>query len=212
MSKEPKEIIQENNAETNPDRQAASDAGAAYGTTRVVERQRRPYAGFITEEQIAESREAVRIDDRYSQKVIRDDRQEIFKTRVYSGLEEALKESGRDVILSRDSVDQDSENRPEHKYSRVRITDSRKFRRLIAVAVAALVLLAADIGLGALKARAAAYPAQTKALTEQTEELRKKSAEAEKEAADYGNYEEKKELKESWERLRDRLKTEEASE
>lgn len=176
-------------------RARSGDPGAIYGATRVVEKTKKPYEGFINSKQIEDSEEAIRIDDRSTRILGPDERAELFKMKVYP-----FPKSGSDS--------QEATNQPKsakRKHRSVSINDASKFKRFVAVIAIACLLLAVDVGLIVMKAKTATLPIQTEKMIEQTTELQEKNAEISKESAEYGDYKVQKELKASWERLKESL-------
>ncbi|MDO4518387.1 MAG: hypothetical protein Q4B78_04185, partial [Bacillota bacterium] len=61
----------------------SGDSGAIYGATRVVDKTKKPYEGFINSKQIEESEQAIKITDRSTRILGPDERDELFKMKVY---------------------------------------------------------------------------------------------------------------------------------
>ena len=165
--------------------------------TRLVEKQKKPYSGFITDEELKAGSDIIRIDDR--------------KTRVISKSDIPRRLSddpGKAGMSTPDGLADGKKDPAKEKKRRTRtikIADPKKFRRLIALLAVFAVLVLFEISYFAMRAASAALPGKTQKAIAQTETIEAENRELREESASYGDYEDVKELKESWERLRDKL-------
>ena len=161
--------------------------------TRVVEKQKKPYSGFITDEELSNSD----IFPKDSRRELKLDREELMQTRVYTGFP---------------GIDREPEPEPESAAASflrgsktIRISDKTKFRRLIAAGVILLLLLAYVISYVCISNNIKDYPDKTEALKAQTEEVTEENSTLKEETEVYGDYDQMKESKESWERLKEKI-------
>ena len=87
----------------------------------------------------------------------------------------------------------------------VNVSDSRKFRRLIPVAVVLVLILVFEIGFAAMKMSIRSLPDKTKEVKNQTEQLLEENEELQQRSDALGDIEQIKELRDSWQRLNERL-------
>ena len=104
-----------------------------------------------------------------------------------------------------DDEDEDKAKPAPKKRRTLVISDSSKFKRLIAVLALFALLLVFDISYFAMKAGTGSLPDKTAARRAETISVESEIQSIEAEADGYGDYDDVKELKESWERLRDNL-------
>ncbi len=204
-----KSAVKLNSLSWDEEKARNGDPGAIYGATRVVEKTRKPYEGFITDKQVEESKEAIKIDDRSTRILSADDKAELFKMKVYPyPKSQGSAEGGKnDETASYGKSHQGSMPKSaSRKHHGVTINDPAKFKRFIVIVIIAAILLACDIALLTMKAETAKLPRSTNAAKEQTTELEEENAQLTEESAEYGDYTEQKELKASWERLIENLK------
>lgn len=169
-------------------------------STRIAERERKPYRGFITDEEVKFAEAAAEVDRRALAES-RAAREEMMQTRVYSGFG-----SGFEDDRSEEPAEESKpvKRRAGRKFN-VRIADSRKFRRLIALAAVFALLVLFEISFAVMKAQTASLPGRTQEIRTQTEAITAEN-EALKSAADeIGEYDQVKELRDSWQRIKDRL-------
>ncbi len=88
----------------------------------------------------------------------------------------------------------------------IRISDSRRFRRFLVLCAVFAVILALEISYFYVKPYVDRMPEEIAGVNKQVKELRAENKELKTETDNAGDFESKKELKESWERLRDKLK------
>ena len=158
--------------------------------TRVVEKQKKPYSGFITEEELKNNE----IFPQDSRRELKLDREELMQTRVYSGFP---------------GITNEPEPEPEKTSSlrtvrTIRISDKTKFRRLIAAGVVLLLLIIFEISYVCINNSIKDYPEKTEAVKAQTEEIQKENSAFKEQTQSYGDYDQMKENKESWERLKEK--------
>ena len=172
-------------------------------TTKIVERQKRPYRGFITDEEISQAEAAAEIDRRAAaeSRARRESAMEtLTQTRVYSGL---------DVPEEADAAAEEEEA-PKKKARRKRsvsidITDSAKFRRLVVLAAVFIVLLAFEISFAVMKVRTASLPGSTSKLRSKTTTMQADNAVLQESIDKIGDYDEVKANRDSWQKIRDQL-------
>ena len=171
-------------------------------STKLVEKERKPYKGFITDEEVEFAEKAAEVD-RMARAERMAARQTMTQTRVYSGFGSGMEEEKAP----------ETETNSEQEHARVRrrrsfniqIADSRKFRRLIVLAAAFLILLAFEISFAVMKAETASLPGKTADLKTQTETLQTENETLQKSADELGEYDQIKELRDSWQRIKDKL-------
>ena len=159
------------------------------GKTRLVEKQRKPYSGFITDEQIEEGKEAIRIDDRRTR--IAEISPELRQTRVYSGFGTELGDTPAE--------------QPAVRKSKVYVLDDSKRKRLLAIVAVFILLVVFELSFVMMKISAGRLPEKTAAAKAETAQLQIENNKLKEEAAEIGEYDQVKDNKESWERLRNRL-------
>ncbi|MBR2540833.1 MAG: hypothetical protein IKE85_08460 [Mogibacterium sp.] len=157
--------------------------------TKLVEKQRTPYKGFITDEELENSK----IIDLESRKTTLVDKDDISQTRIYTPFAEEEPEPPKVKAM------------PKPKARTVWISDSRKFKRLIAVLAVFVLLLLFELSFAVMKYSLTKLPAKTEAARTQTAELQAENDKLAEEAAGYGDYNQMMELKDSWERLKEKL-------
>jgi cell division protein FtsB len=89
---------------------------------------------------------------------------------------------------------------------RIRIGDRKRFRRLLILLAVIVLAIAIEAGYFIMEARVSELPEKIKAVNKQTEDIKADNVKLHKENEKLGDGESKKELKESWERLRDKVK------
>jgi cell division protein FtsB len=89
---------------------------------------------------------------------------------------------------------------------RIRIGDRRRFRRLLAVLALIVIVIVFEACFFVMEDRVSKLPAEIKNVQEQTADLTEDNKKLQEENENLGDSESKKELKESWERLRDKVK------
>lgn len=167
--------------------------------TRIVEKQRKEYRGFITDEEVRDAETQAERDriTRERERAERAARQEMSQTRIYTGLG-----SGLD-----DEKPVPEKRKPSwtKRTFTVNVSDSRKFRRLIAVAVLLVLILAFEIGFAAMKMSIRNLPGKTEEVKKETAQLLEKNEELQQKSDALGEIEQIKELRDSWQRLNERL-------
>lgn len=167
--------------------------------TRIVEKQRKEYRGFITDEEVRDAETQAERDriTRERERAERAARQEMSQTRIYTGLG-----SGLD-----DEKPVPEKRKPSwtKRTFTVNVSDSRKFRRLIAVAVVLVLILAFEIGFAAMKMSIRNLPGKTEEVKKETAQLLEKNEELQQKSDALGEIEQIKELRDSWQRLNERL-------
>ena len=167
--------------------------------TRIVEKQRKEYRGFITDEEVRDAETQAERDriTRERERAERAARQEMSQTRIYTGLG-----SGLD-----DEKPVPEKRKPSwtKRTFTVNVSDSRKFRRLIAVAVLLVLILAFEIGFAAMKMSIRNLPGKTEEDKKETAQLLEKNEELQQKSDALGEIEQIKELRDSWQRLNERL-------
>lgn len=198
--------------------------------TRLAEKQKKPYSGFITDDEL---RNSMIIDPEEIRKTGAYDSAGLKETRIYQGLGSGL-DSGRNETLtgadgsagsiksgnglkglkgkSDDTSARESagdSKMPERirrgRKVSFRIADSNKFRRLIAILVIFALILAFDISFLLMKSGIKTLPARTEKAKAEAAELQAENKRIAEESAQYGNYDDVKDLKESWERLKEKI-------
>jgi hypothetical protein len=89
---------------------------------------------------------------------------------------------------------------------KIRIGDRKRFRRLLIVMAVIALIIAIEAAFFVMEARVGKLPDEIKAVNKQTEDIKADNEKLQKENEKLGDSESKKELKESWERLRDKVK------
>ena len=168
-------------------------------STRVVEKQRKEYKGFITDDEI-KSAEAQAEADRKAREAEKAAREtSMSQTRIYTGFGSGMEDT------------QEEKKKPARKFKPVKktyvfsIADDRKFRRLRILAAVFVLILAFEICFAVMQYKSTDLPDKTAQLKDQTATLLEENKELKTEEENLGNYEEIKELRDSWERLKEQL-------
>ena len=158
--------------------------------TKLVDRQKRKYKGFINDEQIAEIRNT----------------QIFYRPDDYPSAVDPLISEERAAAEEKAAAEAKAkEEKKKPKVKTIRITDSSKFKRLFAVLAVAVLLAVFVISFFVMKSQTASLPEQTEALNQQTAELKEENAGLKESAEKIGDYDTLKELGESWERLKSKI-------
>ena len=171
-------------------------------TTRLVEREKRPYRGFITDEEISHAEAVAEIDRRAiaESRAAREAAMEAMtQTRVYSNL---------DVPEEEKAVPEEEvqKKKPRKKRSvSINVTDGKKFRRLVLLLAVFVVLLAFEISFAVMKARTATLPGSTAKLRSKTATLQADNTALQESIDEIGDYDEVKANRDSWQRIKDKL-------
>ena len=166
--------------------------------TKIVERPKKPYRGFITDEEISQAEAAAEIDRRALAES-RAAREEIAQTRIYSGFGEPEK-----------AEDKPEEEPQKPKVRRkktvnIQIADNKKFRRLVVLLAVFVVLLAFELSFAVMKARTATLPGSTAKLRSKTETVQANNTAIQESIDKIGDYDEVKANRDSWQKIRDQL-------
>ena len=165
-------------------------------STRLVEKQRKAYRGFITDEEVksAEDRAETERRKRAEEKAAR---LEMAQTRVYTGFG-----SGLDDDTSGKAEPQKKRTR---KVYSINVSDRKVRSRLLAVAVILVLMLVFDIGYLFLNHSVKVLPGRTEEAQKETAEMIAETEELQQKADALGDYDQLKELRDSWQRLKDQL-------
>ncbi len=165
-------------------------------STRLVEKQRKAYKGFITDEEVksAEDRAETERRKRAEEKAAR---LEMAQTRVYTGFG-----SGLDDDTSGKAEPQKKRTR---KVYSINVSDRKVRNRLLAVAVILVLMLVFDIGYLFLNHSVKVLPGRTEEAQKETAEMIAETEELQQKADALGDYDQLKELRDSWQRLKDQL-------
>ena len=87
----------------------------------------------------------------------------------------------------------------------ITISDSAKFKRLIAIAVALVVLLAFEISYFVMNAKVASLPGRTEDIMAQTEKVGEENDELNSVIDEFGDYDQISNNRESWQKIKDQL-------
>ena len=167
--------------------------------TRVVEKQRKEYKGFITDDEL-KSAEAQAEADRQAREAEKAAREvSMSQTRIYTGFGSGMEETPEEKKKPARKL------RPVKKTFVFSIADDRKFRRLKILAAVFVLILAFEICFAVMQYKSANLPGKTAELKSQTEAMLEENKELKSESENLGNYEEIKELRDSWERLKEQL-------
>ena len=166
-------------------------------STRLVEKQRKAYKGFITDEEVREA-ETQAEEGRKARAADRAAREELAQTRIYTGLG-----SGLEVD---DTEDKQSARPPRRKRTyTIAVPSGGRLKALIAIAAVLVLLLAFEIGFVFMKSSAAKLPGETEDIRKQTAGLQDDNKKLQKKAEELGDYDQVKELRDSWQRLIERI-------
>ena len=168
-------------------------------TTRLVEKQKKPYQGFITDEELEYAEKTARSEHEARAARQAAAREELSKTRIYEGLGTGL---GGD---KEEKPKEDAKPARRVRTINISLSDSRKVKRLIALIAVFAVLLAFDISYFVLKAKAGSIPAETQAVRAQTEEISTENEALQQQAEEMGDPDQIRDTRDSWQRIRDRL-------
>ena len=170
-------------------------------TTKVVERPRKPYTGFITDEELKHAESAAEIDRR-SREEGRAARAEMAQTRIYTGIGSGLDDGS---APEEETVEPVQKARRARRIYTIRLDDSRKVRRLKILLVMFAVLLAFEISFAVMKIRTTTIPGMLEGVRTQTEELKTENEAIEKETDEIGDYDEVVSNRDSWQKIRNSL-------
>ena len=166
-------------------------------TTKVVERQRKAYKGFITDDEVRDA-ETRAEEDRKARAAQRAAREEFSQTRIYTGLGSGLDDN--------EEKTEPEKTRPARKKNYTfTVPTGRRLKGFIAAAVVLVLLIAFEAGFLLMKSGASKMPAKTEQIKEQTTELQARNEELQQTADALGDPEQAKELRDSWQRLVERL-------
>ena len=171
-------------------------------STRLVEKEKKPYRGFITDEEVEFAEKAAEIDRRARAERIAA-RETMTQTRVYSGFGSSI-EAEEEKPQEEQEQPKPARVRKKRTFS-VSISDSRKFKRLIVLAAAFFILLAFEISFVVMREQISSLPGKTADLKSQTETIQTENEALQKSADELGEYDQIKELRDSWQRIKDRL-------
>lgn len=196
-----KDEIRPDGADRPVTRMTIPDAGAR-GTkmisTKVVERPKKPYRGFITDEEIRQAEAAAEID-RMALAESRAAREQMAQTRIYGAVDVPDAEAEKPEETA-------EKTKPRRKKSfSIQVTDSKKFRRLVAILAVFAVLLAFEISFAVMKARTSALPGSTAKLRSKTETLQANNKQLQESIDKLGDYDEIKAKKDSWQKTKEQL-------
>jgi cell division protein FtsL len=166
--------------------------------TKIVERPKKPYRGFITDEEISQAEAAAEIDRRALAES-RAAREEIAQTRIYSGFGEPEKAEDKP---------EEEPQKPKVRRKRtvnIQIADNKKFRRLVVLLAVFVVLLAFELSFAVMKARTATLPGSTAKLRSKTETVQANNTAIQESIDKIGDYDEVKANRDSWQKIRDQL-------
>lgn len=176
--------------------------------TKLVERKKKPYKGFITDEEVKFAEAAAEVDRR-AREESQAAREELARTRIYRGFDSVPQDPdavrSADADKADDEEKQSGERKPKNRIHRIRIADDRKFRRLTALLVVFILLIAFEVSFLVMKAQTSSLPGKTKELRNQTEQIRTENAGLEKENEELGDVDDIKENRDSWQRIKDKL-------
>jgi cell division protein FtsL len=125
------------------------------------------------------------------------------QTRVYSGFGSSI-EAEEENPQEEQEQPKPARVRKKRTFS-VSISDSRKFKRLIVLAAAFFILLAFEISFVVMREQISSLPGKTADLKSQTETIQTENEALQKSADELGEYDQIKELRDSWQRIKDRL-------
>lgn len=172
--------------------------GTAIVKTRIAERERRPYRGFITDDEIKHAEAAAEIDRR-ARAESRAAAEKMAQTRVYSGFG-----SGLDDETPVPAEKPVRKPRTSRSYI-IHITDDRKFKRLIAALAVFVLLLLFEISFFVMRAQTASLPGKTAEVKTQTEKINGQNEELKSETEKLGDPQQIEENKDSWQKIKDQL-------
>lgn len=166
-------------------------------STRLVEKQRKAYKGFITDEEVREA-ETQAEEGRKARAAERAAREELAQTRIYTGLGSGLEGD--------DTEDKRSARPPRRKRTyTIAVPSGGRLKALIAIAAVLVLLLAFEIGFVFMKSSAAKLPVETEDIRKQTAGLQDDNKKLQEKAEELGDYDQVKELRDSWQRLIERI-------
>ena len=127
-------------------------------STRLVEKEKKPYRGFITDEEVEFAEKAAEIDRRARAERIAA-RETMTQTRVYSGFGSSI-EAEEENPQEEQEQPKPARVRKKRTFS-VSISDSHKFKRLIVLAAAFFILLAFEISFVVMREQISSLPGKT---------------------------------------------------
>lgn len=175
-------------------------------STKVVDRPKKPYRGFITDEEISHAEAAAEIDRRAiaeSRAAREAAKENLAQTRVYSGFAEPEK-------AEEEATDKPEEKQQETKPRRkrtvnIQISDNKKFRRLVVLLAVFVVLLAFELSFALMKARTATLPGSTAKLRSKTETMQANNTAIQESIDKIGDYDDVKANRDSWQKIKEKL-------
>lgn len=96
--------------------------------------------------------------------------------------------------------------RRKRSMRKIRIGDRKRFRRLLIILAVLAVIIALEASFFAMDARVSKLPDEIKTVNEQVEDVKADNKKIKKENKELGDKAGKEELRDSWERMRDKLK------
>ena len=171
--------------------------GTEIRSTRMVEKQRKAYKGFITDEEVKDAEDRAEAERR-ARAEERNARLDMAQTRIYSGLGSGLEDESAEPEEERKPV------RVRRTYS-INLSDGKVRKRLIALAVIFALMLLFDIGYLFLDRSAAGLPGRTESVQKETADVLAENEELQQTADNLGDYEQLKELRDSWQRLKEQI-------
>ncbi|MBQ3291840.1 MAG: hypothetical protein IJH43_05655 [Mogibacterium sp.] len=160
--------------------------------TRIVQKQKKKYSGFITDEEL-ENSDIIKIEDRKTTLVNKED---ISQTRIYDPFEKQGTEG---------EPEDKGKAQPKSRYITITVSDSAKFKRIIALLAVFLILIAFEVSYFVLKSYTGKIPAETQTAKTQTEQIVAENEQLTEQIGQFNSKDEMKELKESWERLKQKI-------
>ena len=172
--------------------------------TKVVERPKKPYRGFITDEEISQAEAAAEIDRRAIAES-RAAREGLAQTRIYSGFGEPEETEKAEDKADRTAEEPQKPKARRKKTVNIQIADNNKFRRLVVLLAVFVVLLAFEISFAVMKARTATLPGSTAKLRSKTETVQANNTKLQESIDKIGDYDDVKANRDSWQKIRDQL-------
>lgn len=165
--------------------------------TKLVQREKKPYRGFITDEEVKYAEAAAEVDRR-SRAEERAAREEMHRTKVYTGF-------GSGMQSDSEPAAETAGPKKRRRSFNITIADRKKFKRLVALFAVFILLVLFELSFVLMKAEIKALPGKTENVRKQTQEVQDKNAQLQREADLIGDYDQIKELRDSWQRLKEKL-------
>lgn len=195
--------------EIRPDYSEEQTSRATYqeilerGTRLMEKRERKAYTGFITDEELKTAEAAAEIDRR-AREENRAARQTIRQTRIYRGFDSSVDEEDGQPAEEPEVKAPEKKQKRRREY-KVRVIEAGKFKRFAAVLLVFALLILFELSFVVMKFETKALPGRTQGLRGKIATQQANNAEMQKKTGELGDYNDLKNLRDSWQTTRDKL-------